>query len=68
MYWCVVRNFFIIYFVSSNSIWISLSWQNTSYVYIKNGKFTLYIYILDSSELMEVGFIHLLKCIFCKKK
>lgn len=43
------------------------NWQNRAHVYIKNGKFTMYIYTLDNGGLMEMVSIYLLKCIFCKK-
>lgn len=70
IYWCVVFHFLIIiYYVSSDSVaeFLIDNWQNIAYVYIKNGKFTLYIYTLENSGLMEMVFIYLLKCIFCKK-
>lgn len=70
IYRCVVFHFLIIiYYVSSDSVveFLIDNYQNIAYVYIKNGKFTLYICTLENSGLMEMGFIHVLKCIFCKQ-
>lgn len=63
-------SFPFIYYVSSDPVveFIVGDSQNIAYVYIKNRKFTMYIYTLMNSGLMEMVFIYLLKCIFCKKK
>lgn len=62
-------SFPFIYYVSSAPVveFIVGDCQNIAYVYIKNWKFTMYIYTLMNSGLMEMVFIYLLKCIFCKK-